>query len=165
MTHAYFDASALAKRYTREHGMAEVDHAFTRVWPDRLHLLAVGVGEVLSVLVRRRNRGQLPAVRYAQAVTTFRVEVVNEPAVHQVEADRAAVRASLAFIDRYSVNATDALVLRTALDLNAALAPAGDDLILVASDQQLLKAAAAEGLPTFDPERQPAADFDALFTP
>lgn len=165
MTHVYFDASALARRYTHEPGAAEVNHVFGRVWPDRMHLLAVGVGEGLSVLVRRRNRGQLPPAAYHQTEAAFRAEVVDEPAVDQVEADRATVRASLTFIGQYSVNATDALVLRTALDLKAELAPAGDDLILVASDRQLNRAAAAEGLPTFDPERQTAADFDALFTP
>lgn len=164
MTHVYFDASALARRYTLEPGAVVVRHIFARVWPDRMHLLAVGTGEVMSVLVRRRNQGLLPAALYPQAVADFRAEVVDEPAVDQVEADRSTVRASLTFIDTHSVNATDALVLRTALDLQARLAPAGDDLILVASDRQLLRAAVGEGLPAFDPSQQPATDFDAQFT-
>ena len=41
----------------------------------------------------------------------------------------------------------------------------GDDLVLVASDQRLLRAAQAEGLVTFDPETQSQADLDALLMP
>ncbi|MBX9622656.1 MAG: type II toxin-antitoxin system VapC family toxin [Gemmataceae bacterium] len=164
MTHVYFDASAISKRYVRERGTIEVNHVFGRTPPDRMHLLIVGAGEVVSVLVRRRNGGLLPPAAYAAALTRFRAEIMNDPAVDKVAADVTTVRASLAFIERYSINATDALILRTALDLNARLAPAGDDVLLVASDRQLLSAARAEGLPAFDPERQPAADFDAAFT-
>jgi predicted nucleic acid-binding protein len=164
VTHVYFDASGLAKRYVRERGTPEVRHIFTRVPAARMRVLAVGAGEVASVLVRRRNGGLLTAAQYARAEVAFRAEVLDHPAVEKVEADVTTVRRSLTFIDRYSLNATDALVLRTALDLKAVLAPAGDDVLLVASDRQPLAAAAAEGLPAFDPERQPAADFDAAFT-
>jgi hypothetical protein len=37
-----------------------------------------------------------------------------------------------------------------------------DDLVLVASDQRLLRAAQAEGLLTFDPERQDKADLGVV---
>jgi hypothetical protein len=38
----------------------------------------------------------------------------------------------------------------------------GDDIVLVASDQRLLRAASAEGLMTFDPESQTVADLNRL---
>lgn len=164
MTHVYFDASGLSKRYVVEQGTTEVLHVYARVPRDRMHVLAVGAGEVVSVFRRRRNAKLLTAVEYAQAASDFRAEVLDQPAVDKVEADVTTVRRSIAFIERYSINATDALILRTALDLKARLAPTGDDVLLVASDRQLLAAARAEGLPAFDPERQPAADFDAAFT-
>ncbi|MBX9580606.1 MAG: type II toxin-antitoxin system VapC family toxin [Gemmataceae bacterium] len=164
MTTVYFDASALSKRYVRERGSAEVDPIFARVPPHRMRVPAVGTGEVVSVLVRRRNARTLSPAAYTVAQAQFRAEILFGPAVVKTPADEAVVDRSVAFNEQYSVNATDALILRTALDLKAVLAPAGGDVLLVASDRQLLTAATAEGLPTFDPERPPAADFDAAFT-
>jgi hypothetical protein len=62
-------------------------------------------------------------------------------------------------IDR---NSTDALILRCALDKAVNLRHDGDDLILVSSDARLIRAAKAEGLPTFDPENDDQATLDAL---
>jgi hypothetical protein len=55
-------------------------------------------------------------------------------------------------------------VLRTALDLALIKRSIGDDLVVVASDQRLLRAAQAEGLP-FDPETQSQADLAVLLQP
>lgn len=165
MTHVYFDASALAKRYVPEPGSPEVNHVFARVPPDRVRVLAVGAGEVVSVLLRYRNAGRLSAGLYTRAGGDFRAEILDHPAVVKVETDTGTVRRSFPLLEVHNLNATDAVVLRTALDLKAAVAPAGGDVLLTASDRRLTAAAAAEGLPTFDPERQPAADFDAAYTP
>jgi hypothetical protein len=48
------------------------------------------------------------------------------------------------------------------LELRGQLQAAGDSLVLVAADQRLTKAAAVEGLVTFDPERQAQAELDVL---
>jgi len=64
---------------------------------------------------------------------------------------------ALIHIQNYSVNATDAIVLHAALGLALHQRSRGDDLILVASDKRLLRAAQAEGLGTFDPEIQDQA--------
>ena len=40
--------------------------------------------------------------------------------------------------------------------------PTGDDLVLVTSDQRLLRAAQVEGVLTFNPETQTEGDLDAL---
>lgn len=164
MTYVYFDASALAKRYVPEPGSLIVDYIFTRVPPYRQAVLAVAVGEVQSVFVRRRNARTITNAAYTLALSEFRTEILDATAVDKVEAGWLAIRRSLNFIERYSLNATDALVLRTALDLSAQLAADGNDLVLVASDRRLTLAAAGEGLPAFDPECQPAADFDSAFT-
>jgi len=49
----------------------------------------------------------------------------------------------------------DALVLRSALDIATELRSTDDRLVLVASDQRLLRAARAEGLQIFNPELDP----------
>jgi hypothetical protein len=69
---------------------------------------------------------------------------------------------ALFLIEVHSINGTDAIILRLALNLAARLHGAGQDLVLVASDQRLLRAAQAEGLLTFNPETQNQVDLDAL---
>ncbi len=61
--------------------------------------------------------------------------------------------------------ATDAIVLHAALGLAQHRRSRGDDLILVASDKRLLRAAQAEGLGTFDPEIQDQAALALLMGP
>ncbi len=59
-------------------------------------------------------------------------------------------------IDEHSINSVDAMVLRSALDVAIELRnDANDKLVLVASDQRLLKAARDEGLLVFNPETDP----------
>jgi predicted nucleic acid-binding protein len=161
----YLDASATSKRYAPEVGTPLVNHLFTNVPPDRLYVLNVNVAEVMSVLVRKRNAGQISAAAYAQALIDFGAEVVYSAVPHKRTADDALVRAALSLIQVHSINATDALVLRSALNEAVALRAAGNDLVLVASDQRLLNAAQAEGLVTFNPQTQTQADLDALLQP
>ena len=55
-------------------------------------------------------------------------------------------------IENHSLNSVDALVLHSALEIAAELGNTGDTLVLVASDQRLLRAARMEGLQIFNPE-------------
>ncbi|MGH9846839.1 MAG: hypothetical protein ACREEM_49715, partial [Blastocatellia bacterium] len=130
--------------------------------PERMIVFNLGVGEVVSILVRRRNDGRLPAKDFAQAMIDFNAEIIRAAGVRKVEADNALVWAALPLIQSYSINATDAVILRSALNLAAYVRAGGDDLVLVAADHRLLKAARAEGLLTFDPEAQTQPDLDAL---
>ena len=66
------------------------------------------------------------------------------------------------FVERYSLNSTDAVVLRCALDLQAKVRPAGGDVVIVSSDDRLVRAAKAEGLATFNPETDTQATLDAF---
>src|SRR5262249_7930367 len=147
-----WDASALAKRYAPEPGTPLVNHLFARVPLDRMTLLNVGMAEVVSVLVRKRNAGGISHPAFSQALVDIGVEIMRSPVVGKVVADDAVVTAALPLLEKHALNATDSLVLRSALDLAAHLRSGGDDVVLVSSDQRLLRAAQAEGLLTFDPE-------------
>jgi predicted nucleic acid-binding protein len=162
---AFLDASALAKRYALELGTPSVNYLFSRVPADRLAVLAVGLAEVAFVLVRRRHAGRLSDAEYHRAMHDFSTEVCTPPSVRRVPADDLLARAAFPLIESHSINSTDAMVLRAALDLAATLRPSGDDLFLVASDLRLLRAAQAEGLKTFNPETQSPADLDTLLGP
>ena len=63
------------------------------------------------------------------------------------------------------MNSTDSLTLKSALAVARKLRAAGDDLVLVASDQRLLRAAQAHGLVTLDPELQDQEALSKLLAP
>jgi predicted nucleic acid-binding protein len=142
----YCDASAVIKRYLLEIGSPLVNHLFDTASHSRLLLLTPGVGETLSALVRRRNAGSLSATAYQNASRAMGAELIAAGTIRLLPAEDSLVFSSLPLIERHSINATDALVLRSALDLAGTLRRAGDDLVLVASDVRLLRAAGAEGL-------------------
>jgi predicted nucleic acid-binding protein len=162
---AYLDASALAKRYVPEPGSPVVDHLFLRVPVGRMIVLSVGLAEVVSILARKRNARVISPAEFHQILGEFRSEIGLLTPVQIIAATADLADQSFDLIDRHSINSTDAILLRSALDLATALRGRGDDLFLAASDQRLLKAAQAERLATFNPETQSAAELDALLGP
>lgn len=139
-----------------------MDHLFDSVTPERLFVFTLGIAEVVSILVRKRNDRRISLTAFAQAMVNFNTEVIHAADLQKVAADNALVLAALPLIQTYSINATDAVILRSAVGLATHLRAGGDDLVLVAADDRLLKAARAEGLLTFDPEAQTQPDLDAL---
>ena len=162
MTYLYWDASALVKRYTPEIGTPLINHLFAHVVLDSMMCLVIGTGEVISIFVRKKNANLITDAAFAQALVDFRAEVIDTVAFKLVSVGDALVVASYPLIEKYSLNATDALVLRSVMDAAAVLRPTGDDVILVTSDLRLLHAAQGEGVTTFNPEVDLQAQIDAL---
>jgi hypothetical protein len=127
--------------------------------------LTLGTLEVISILVRRRNANLLSLPLFHQALTDFRSEIINAADVMKIPALDPLVNAAAPLVLQHSINSTDAVLLRSALDLASQLRASGNDLVLVTSDQRLLRAAPAEGLLAFDPESQNQADLDAVLGP
>jgi predicted nucleic acid-binding protein len=158
----YWDASALVKRYTLETGIPFVNHLFAHVTSDRMMCLIVGIGEVISILVRKKNASLITDNAFTQALADFRAEVIDAAAFNLVSVEDALVLASHSLIVRHSLNATDAFLLQSILDAASMVQPAGNDIVLVVSDRRLLRAAQAEGLQTFNPEIDSQVYLDAL---
>lgn len=158
----YLDASALAKRYATEKGTPLLNHLFNQVPRRDMMCLTLGTLEVISIFVRKMNGGQLSPAAFNQVMTDFRDEILDTPDLGKVSATDALVESTIPLIPKHSLNATDGVILRSALDIHAQLRQGGDSLVLITSNQRLLKAAQAEGLATFDPEAQSQADLDAL---
>ena len=152
MHHFLLDASALGKRYAPEPGTPIVNQLFSTVPHHRLLVLTHTIAETFSIAVRRRNAGTLSEDAYRRAWRVLHRELILRSGVRLLPTDDARVITSLPLIERHSINATDALILQSALDEATALRQGGHDLVLVASDRRLLRAAAAEGLDVLDPE-------------
>ena len=160
----YLDASALAKRYVVEQGTLVVNHLFRRVARDAMMCLTLGTLEVISVFVRKKNASAIPDPVFRQAMTDFRSEVIDAANFTKIPATDQVVNVAASLVAKYALNATDAVILRSVLDLMATLHTTGEALVLVTSDQRLLRAAQAEGVLTFDPTTQTDGDLDALLT-
>ena len=163
-TRFYLDASALAKRYVMEQGTLVMNHLFRRVARDDMMCLTLGTIEVISVFVRKKNASAVPDPVFRQAMTDFRSEVIDTANFMKIPATDSLVNAAAPLVAKHALNATDAVILRSVLDLVATLHTTGDALVLVTSDQRLLRAAQTEGVLTFDPTTQTAGDLDALLT-
>lgn len=68
MVWVYFDASALVKRYSTEEGTSLVNELFNRLSMDQMMCASIGVLEIVSVLVRKRNDGRLSPKLFTQAM-------------------------------------------------------------------------------------------------
>jgi predicted nucleic acid-binding protein len=149
----YLDASALVKRYTRESGSDKMFFLFRNMSLARLRCLTIGAMEVFWICVRKRNDGRITSHQFERAVTHLRREVINTQSdFRKISVPDSLVWDSMRLIETHSLNSVDAMVLRSALDVATELRSSGDTLVLVASDQRLLRAARAEGLQIFNPE-------------
>ena len=153
MHYFYFDASALAKRYIEEVGSDKIDFLFENVPLWRLLCLTVGAAEVFWICIRKRNDGRINVNQFTQSTGHLEHEIINNQSdFRTISVPDSLVWNSMNLIETHSINSVDALVLRSALDIATELRRAGDRLVLVASDQRLLRAARAEGLQIFNPE-------------
>lgn len=148
----YFDASALAKRFTQEPGTEVPNELFFLAPRRQMACLVMGLLEVISILVRQRNDLRLAPPLFKVAMAGFKAEVVDNSDFRKVSASDALLYASADLITKHNLNATDAVILRAGLDLQDALRQDGDELILWTADGRLIRAAEAEGLRVFDPE-------------
>lgn len=162
MNRFWLDASAIAKRYVPETGSPLMNHLFSQIPATSLVCLLEGVGEVISILVRGRNRGTLPAVTFQQAMSRLDIEVIHNDDFEKYHPGSIEVAPSWKLIEKHSINSTDSIILKCALDRAAEIRTDGHDLVLVSADSRLVRAAKAEGLFTFNPETDSQSDLDAL---
>lgn len=85
--HFYLDASALAKHYAPEPGTPVIKHLFARLTPTRMIVLHIGVAEVVSILVRKRNARKLSDATFKKSFANLRSEIINQPLLRQLDAD------------------------------------------------------------------------------
>jgi predicted nucleic acid-binding protein len=157
----FLDASAWIKRFHQEPGTDVVNRLVDRLLaiPQRLAISPLGLAEVIAALNRYRNEGRLPPLLCRQATARLLLEAKDMDAQPMSEA---IVIESLTYISQHNLNASDALYLRQMFLLRRLLQRAGHDLVLVAADRRLLRAATTEGFVTLDPEAASISDVEVL---
>ncbi len=153
MYYFYFDASALAKRYIEEVGSDKIDFLFENAPLERLLCLTIGAMEVFWICVRKRNDRRIETDQFTQATRHLEYEVINTQSDFKtISLPDSLIWDAMDLINIHSLNSVDAIVLRSALDTATEFRSTDDTVVLVASDQRLLRAARTEGLQVFNPE-------------
>lgn len=158
----FFDASALAKRYAAETGMPLVNVAFALVPARKMACSAISMLETLSILVRKRNGGHIDQRSYEDAVLKFQTEVAVNAEFMITSVNDQLLQDTEAFIFKYNINATDAVILQSALALQQTL-PAAAGVVLWTADKRLARAAQGERLVVTDPEISTLDEVQRLF--
>jgi predicted nucleic acid-binding protein len=150
----FLDASALVKRYSKESGSVLVNEMFRHIPTTEMTCSTIGVLEIVSILVRKRNDGRLSEELFDQAMTNFKAEVIDSKSFLITSVNDFLILSALGLVAKYNLNATDAVILRSAMDIFKELEASEDQLVLWTSDRRLARAAETEGIATFDPEAE-----------
>ena len=162
MVWVYFDASVLVKRYSVEDGTELVNELFRLLPAAQMTCAMIGLLEIISVLVRKRNDGRLSPTLFAQMMVELNEEIIASEDFSLASVDDELILAALGLIAQHNINATDAIILRSCLNLQQVLQTQGHRLILWSCDKRLLRAAQQEGVEVFDPEIESKAQLTAL---
>ena len=157
-----WDASALVKRYALERGSEAVDALFLNTPRAQMRATFVGYAETYSVLLRKRNRGDLTEPTFRSAVSLLQAEVLDSPDFGLLTVSDLAFLDGIEAMEKYNLNASDAAILTVFRGYAQAEAALGFRCVLVAADQRFILAAQGDGLDTLNPELHPAADIPAL---
>ncbi len=158
-----WDASALAKRYAPEIGSDTVEAFFTAVPKAKMVSSSVSYVEIVSILLRKFNRGAIASVAFHAAKSALRIELINDPEFVLLSIDDIAFYLGIALMEAHNLNATDAALLILFQSYIQTFAPdSRTNFLLVAADERLVRAARLEGMPAINPEIMLAADVPAF---
>lgn len=155
----FMDTSALVKRFHYEAGSRWVRTIFAAAVPNEnetrhiIYVCGLSIVEVpaaLAILERTRELTlELRDELYRTFLATRQTELIVVPITDAILSQAAALT------QRHPLKAYDAVQLASALDLQNTLREFDIDLVFVASDNQLLRAAQTEGLQVENPESYP----------
>lgn len=142
MTHLYFDASALVKKYHPEAGSVRVNTLITDAAND-IYISELVIVELTSAIIQLRRIGQFDVNSVHVVLAQFSVDVAQRYVVIPPPANW--VEEACRLIEQYDLRALDAIHLAIALSWNA------PSLVFVCADEKLLAAAAKAGLSVLNP--------------
>jgi predicted nucleic acid-binding protein len=149
----YLESSALVKRYAVETGTAWVQTLCGQA--DRVIAVAlIGLVEVAAAVAGKRRGGIMDQVTADAIMNDLKADAAVQYSLLGV--DEHTVDEAMMLTGRYRLRGYDAIHLACALRLDRALlARRLPPLVLVTADDDLLKAAQAEGLGTENPNLYP----------
>ena len=147
----FFDSSAIVKRYLNEQGSAWVATTVDPTSHPHIYVAAITGVEVVAALARKLKGRLLSTPVAAEAVSRFHRDFASE--YRTIGISDAVVTRSMALAEAHALRGYDAVQLGAALEVDGRRVAFGatTPLTLVTADDELLNAAAAEGLLTDNP--------------
>jgi hypothetical protein len=131
---SFWDASALVKRYSLEIGSGTVDHLFA-LFPVSCRIITLTVyAETFSVLLRKRNRGEIALSTFRSSVSLLQAEFLDTSEGVLLSVNEVSILRSLPIIERFNLNASDAAMPVTYLDYAYEQTLQGNSCLLLTSD-------------------------------
>ncbi|MGH9945582.1 MAG: type II toxin-antitoxin system VapC family toxin [Pyrinomonadaceae bacterium] len=154
MTAYFFDSSALVKRFSREVGSSWI---LSIIRPSANNFLAISVitgVEVVAELTRKSRGGSLAARKYENALLRLESELTNRYFV--ADLTNSVVKSAMALAKKHGLRGYDAVQLAACLEVARNREANGlSSLIFLTADNDLLKAADAEGVTVENPNDHP----------
>ncbi|MEN3333759.1 MAG: uncharacterized protein V7641_3124 [Blastocatellia bacterium] len=157
----FFDSSALVKRYAAETGSTWVGQVTDPKSSNRIYIATITGVEVISALMKkvRDTQNPLPLSDAQKAIAEFRNDFGNQYELFSIT--DSLIKRAMELPEKQQLRGYDAIQLAAALVISGQSAQQGipatgvPPLVLVASDNELLLAAQAEGLFVDDPRAHP----------
>lgn len=130
---AFFDSSALAKRYIQEHGSERVDE--TLLGSSEVATSLVGPPEIISALCRLRRQGAISAAQYAVAKKSLFADI-EDMSICSITIP--VVNRAIELLENHPLRTLDALHVAAALEWQADL--------FVSADRRQVSVASESGL-------------------
>ena len=150
MTVYFCDSSALVKCYVREQGSAWMRTLLDPTAGHHLYVASITGVEVIAAVTRRVRRGDIAATDGAAAIAQFRQDVSQR--YRLIDLTPPLVTRAMTVAETQSLRGYDAVQLATAVEIHRRGLTLGlPALTLVSADEELNRAARAEGLIVEDP--------------
>jgi uncharacterized protein len=140
----YLDSSALVKRYIEESGSTRVSDILTK--SDLVTVSRLAYAEVLSAITRRQKAGDISIRSFEKITLAFKSDWDRLVVIELWKEVWGFVERIIA---RHALKAADSIHLSTALWLKQSLKT---EVVFIASDIELLKAAQKEKLKIINPQ-------------
>ena len=147
MMHFYLDASAWAKRYRTEPGTSWLA-SFWRLVPSPV-CSELGLIEVLATIARRHAGAGIPPAETNLAFDTVRADFRG---FERLAISPQVLATAATLVVKHRLRGADSIHLASAMCFRDA---SGEAVTMIASDAELLRAAAAEGFACLDPQTNP----------
>lgn len=147
----FCDTSALAKRYVMETGSAWVEGLLAGSSGNDVVISRITPVELMSALARRERGGSISKTDADLARLRLRSDCLRDYLVVRLQDSHFALAESLATL--HGLRAYDAMQLAVAVEVQRRFQPL--DYTFISADDNLNRAAAAEGLKVDNPNRHP----------
>ncbi len=146
----FFDSSALVKRYVAESGSVWVGQITAPPTGNRIYVASITAVEVVAAITRKKKGNHVSAADAANAIARFRHDLATDLRVFDLTP--VVLDSAMALAEKHALRGYDAVQLAVAQAIhNERIRLNLSSLTLVASDNDLNKAAGGEGLATDDP--------------